>query len=166
MKRYSIQKKTSSDGLYTTAAMVEDPEGKYCEFESFDIGDYATDCIADLEADIAKAFTTIAELNGIIDKLRAPNDAYPAAEYHEDHGCVLWWRFPLEEPPWAGSELDDDFTPDYYTHWSRLQAPTPVPERARNEPRTIYPGARDGLHLPLPAPECAQADSEKVEVKP
>lgn len=27
----------------------------------------------------------------------------PIAEYHEDMGSVLWWKFPIEEPPYVGS---------------------------------------------------------------
>src|SRR5436305_1074712 len=27
------------------------------------------------------------------------------AEYHEDMGDVLWWKFPIEEPPYVGSPL-------------------------------------------------------------
>lgn len=33
----------------------------------------------------------------------------PFADWHEDHGCCLWWRQPIEEPPWAGSPLDSDW---------------------------------------------------------
>lgn len=45
----------------------------------------------------------------------------PIDEWHEDHGAALWWRFPIVEPPYSGTPLDDDF-PDYLTHWS------PIPE--------------------------------------
>ena len=31
--------------------------------------------------------------------------ARPIAEYHEDMGDVLWWKFPIEEPPYVGSPL-------------------------------------------------------------
>ena len=33
----------------------------------------------------------------------------PYAEWHEDHGSVLWWTFPVEEPPYVGSPLDVGF---------------------------------------------------------
>lgn len=32
--------------------------------------------------------------------------ARPLAEYHEDMGDVLWWAFPIDEPPYLGSPLD------------------------------------------------------------
>ncbi|HZV56133.1 MAG TPA: hypothetical protein VFF89_00530 [Sphingobium sp.] len=28
------------------------------------------------------------------------------ADWHEDHGAVLWWRFPIEEPPYIGGPTD------------------------------------------------------------
>lgn len=34
----------------------------------------------------------------------------PFAEWHEDHGSVLWWRFPIAEPPYVGNPLDLGFT--------------------------------------------------------
>jgi len=43
-------------------------------------------------------------------------------EYHEDFGAVLWWRFPVVEPPYVGSPLDDDF-PNYVTHWTCIAIP-------------------------------------------
>lgn len=41
-------------------------------------------------------------------------------DYHEDYGSVLFWKVPIEEPPYVGTMLDDDFPKDYYTHWSPL----------------------------------------------
>ena len=32
--------------------------------------------------------------------------ARPISEYHEDYGPVLWWKFPVDEPPYIGSPLD------------------------------------------------------------
>lgn len=32
--------------------------------------------------------------------------ARPAEEWHEDIGDVLWWIFPVKEPPYVGSPLD------------------------------------------------------------
>lgn len=53
--------------------------------------------------------------------------ARPIDQWHEDHGPALWWRFPIEEPPYSGTPLDDDW-PGYHTHWS------PIPEvRAADE---------------------------------
>jgi len=47
----------------------------------------------------------------------------PADEWSEDDGDVLWWRLPVEEPPYVGSPLCDDWLPGYYTHFTRLQVP-------------------------------------------
>lgn len=32
--------------------------------------------------------------------------ARPRSEYHEDMGNVLWWKFPVTEPPYVGMPLD------------------------------------------------------------
>lgn len=45
------------------------------------------------------------------------------ADYHEDHGPVLWWVFPVTEPPYVGSPLDLDW-PGYHTHWTLLDIPS------------------------------------------
>lgn len=70
-------------------------------------------------------------------------------EWHEDDGNVLWWRFPIEEPPYVGSPLDCGHTvevhvgdagravhrfqvggwPGYHTHWTRIPQPA-SPESA------------------------------------
>lgn len=47
----------------------------------------------------------------------------PAEEWNEDDGDVIWWRLPVEEPPYIGSPLCDDFTFGYYTHFTRLIMP-------------------------------------------
>ena len=49
--------------------------------------------------------------------------AYPPCDWHEDMGPVLWWRAPIEEPPYCGTPLDHCFTEDYYTHFSKLVVP-------------------------------------------
>lgn len=48
--------------------------------------------------------------------------ARPASEYHEDMGDVLWWKFPVEEPPYCGSPLDVNW-PGYHTHFTPLVVP-------------------------------------------
>jgi hypothetical protein len=30
-------------------------------------------------------------------------------DWHEDHGCGLWWREPVSEPPYAGAPGDSDW---------------------------------------------------------
>ena len=45
--------------------------------------------------------------------------------WHEDDGAVLWWKFPITEPPYAGTPLDDDF-PDYVTHYTTIPLPISI----------------------------------------
>lgn len=47
--------------------------------------------------------------------LREATEPKPFAEWHEDYGySVLWWRVPVQEPPYLGSPDDEDwpFTDD------------------------------------------------------
>lgn len=48
--------------------------------------------------------------------------AKPMNEWHEDHGDVLWWTLPVEEPPYCGSPLNSDW-PGYHTHWTPIITP-------------------------------------------
>lgn len=48
---------------------------------------------------------------------REPMSARPLSEYHEDHGPVVWWSFPVCEPAWIGTPTDSDW-PGYHTHWT------------------------------------------------
>lgn len=43
--------------------------------------------------------------------IEVANLMYPRtlAEWHEDMGPKLWWTFPIEEPPYCGSPLDEDW---------------------------------------------------------
>lgn len=79
-------------------------------------------------------------------------EARPLSEWHEDMGDVLWWRFPIVEPPYVGTPLDIGRTievnarsfrvdktmlvniggwPGYHTHWTPISVPSvpasPVP---------------------------------------
>ena len=61
----------------------------------------------------------------------------PLAEWHEDNGAALWWNFPIDEPPWCGQPIDDDW-PHYHTHWTPLVLPDapgvpPTNETKENE---------------------------------
>jgi hypothetical protein len=57
--------------------------------------------------------------------------ARPLSDWCEECGSVLWWRFPIMEPPWVGTPLDSDWpTVDedgqeqaYYTHWTSVPLP-------------------------------------------
>lgn len=50
--------------------------------------------------------------------------ARPIEEWGEDYGDVLWWKFPIEEPPYVGSPLDEKW-PAYHTHWTPIMMPQP-----------------------------------------
>jgi hypothetical protein len=50
--------------------------------------------------------------------------ARPGEEYHEDMGNMLWWKFPINEPPYAGRPGDTDW-PGYHTHFTPIPIPTP-----------------------------------------
>lgn len=50
--------------------------------------------------------------------------ARPLEEWGEDYGDVLWWKFPIEEPPYVGSPLDEKW-PAYHTHWTPIVLPQP-----------------------------------------
>lgn len=69
-------------------------------------------------------------IDGMIAERCAKQDAEmprPLADWHEDDGAVVWWRFLVDEPAWIGTPLDDDW-PGYHTHWT----PHPkLPERER-----------------------------------
>lgn len=64
---------------------------------------------------------------------KTKSTARPISEWHEDHGPVLWWRFPVTEPPYAGTPLDDDFYPDYYTHWTTIEVPVDPDEEDEDD---------------------------------
>ena len=49
--------------------------------------------------------------------------ARPIEEWNEDFGDVLWWKFPIEEPPYVGSPLDEKWS-GYHTHWTFIPIPT------------------------------------------
>jgi hypothetical protein len=38
--------------------------------------------------------------------MTAKPSARPISEYHEDMGSVLWWKFPVTEPPYVGGPTD------------------------------------------------------------
>lgn len=69
----------------------------------------------------ADAADEIDRLRAKVESLQA--DARPLDEWHEDVGNVLWWRFPINEPPYVGSPLDSDW-PGYHTHWTPIICPS------------------------------------------
>lgn len=55
--------------------------------------------------------------------LKEANELTPEEEWHEDDGNVIWWKLPINEPPYVGTPLDSDFEEGYYTHFTRLIEP-------------------------------------------
>ena len=53
-----------------------------------------------------------------------------AEHWHEDIGPVLWWNFPVEEPPYCGTPLDERF-PKYKTHFTTIDMPTEIEQPKR-----------------------------------
>lgn len=59
-------------------------------------------------------------IDGMIAERCAKQDAEmprPLADWHEDDGAVVWWRFLVDEPAWIGTPLDEDWPGDH-THWT------------------------------------------------
>lgn len=58
--------------------------------------------------------------------------ARPIEEWHEDMGCVIWWEFPISEPPHCGTPMDIDW-PGYHTHWTPIVIPAAPKEGTQND---------------------------------
>jgi hypothetical protein len=63
-----------------------------------------------------------------------------AKHWDEDLGDCLWWDFPVEEPPYCGTPLDDDF-PKYKTHFTELHIPDEVEEEPKYYIRLTIPNS-------------------------
>jgi len=63
--------------------------------------------------------------------IAVPKYARHIDEWHEDMGPVLWWRDPIEEPPYVGTPLDTYFD-DSYLWWSPIDIPE-IPESETQE---------------------------------
>ncbi|TKN13475.1 DUF1642 domain-containing protein [Enterococcus sp. VV15] len=63
-----------------------------------------------------------------------------AKHWDEDLGDCLWWDFPVEEPPYCGTPLDDDF-PKYKTHFTELHIPDEVEKEPLYHVKLTIPGA-------------------------
>lgn len=62
----------------------------------------------------------------------------PIQHYHEDMHDVLWWRFPVEEPPYCGTPNDSDW-PGYHTHFTHITVPPNPPECSHDKPAKEAP---------------------------
>ncbi|APB77406.1 hypothetical protein PPYC2_21730 [Paenibacillus polymyxa] len=63
-----------------------------------------------------------AELERMRKEIEVSRTPRPLDEWGEDYGDVLWWKFPIVEPPYCGTPLDADW-PDYHTHWTPITIP-------------------------------------------
>lgn len=70
--------------------------------------------------DLRTLLAHTADYDALKGRLEGLTRLRPDREWREDHGFVLWWRLPIEEPPYVGSPICDDWIEDYYTHWSPL----------------------------------------------
>ena len=80
---------------------------------------------------------------------------YPADDWHDELSDVLWWRFPIVEPPYVGSPLDTDWDYDAgythfqkwdYRHYDEKKAPAcsgKCPTCEKTEPAAVNP-----YHIP------------------
>ena len=57
-------------------------------------------------------------------------EAHLAEHWNEDIGDVLWWNFPVEEPPYCGTPLDEHF-PNYKTHFTTIDMPNEIEKPKR-----------------------------------
>lgn len=87
----------------------------------------------------ARATTFMSAIN-IVEQLDEPKKvkARLAKHWDEDLGDCLWWDFPVEEPPYCGTPLDDDF-PKYKTHFTELH----IPDEVEQEPKWIVKDTRN-----------------------
>ena len=77
-------------------------------------------------------FAGLGIAKSVLTKLEEPQKviAQLSEKWHEDIGPVLWWDFPVEEPPYCGTPLDDDF-PKYKTHFTELHIPDEVEQEQK-----------------------------------
>lgn len=79
------------------------------------------------EADLARE----KERNRALDEiLKMWTIARPLSEYHEDMGCALWFKYPIDEPPYVGDPNCCNW-PGYHTYFIQLRNEMiPVPKEA------------------------------------
>ena len=65
--------------------------------------------------------------NAELGEIKIFNVPQPIENWSEDDGNCLWYKFPIEEPPYCGTPLDSEWEEndydDYYTHFTRLTIP-------------------------------------------
>lgn len=73
-----------------------------------------------MQTEVETLRAALAESQAEVERLKNPK---PLDEWHEDMGPMIWWRFPIKEPPYCGSPLDEDWTDDYFTHFTPIPKP-------------------------------------------
>lgn len=77
-------------------------------------------------------YTGIMIAKTYVDRLDEPQtekvEAHLAEHWNEDIGDVLWWDFPVEEPPYCGTPLDEHF-PNYKTHFTTIDMPNEIEQQ-------------------------------------
>jgi len=68
----------------------------------------------------AEAVYRHSEVHPLFHELLKPYVVYPATAYDEEFGDVLWWNFPVCEPPHLGSPCDTQWPGDKWTHFSLM----------------------------------------------
>ena len=71
--------------------------------------------------------------------LREFTTARPLTAYHEDMGSVLWWTFPIIEPPYCGHPGDEDW-PGYHSWFTPLPLAPTFPASAIEDAMEAAPG--------------------------
>lgn len=85
----------------------------------------------------------------------------PREEWTEEDGPVMWWRFPIEEPPYVGTPNDTgrpvliETTARYHHRTGSEHRIGLVPVREDGIDQTIFVGGWPGYHThwtPIPIP--------------
>jgi hypothetical protein len=67
-------------------------------------------------------YVRASDYDALARELADAREARSYEEWHEGDGPVLWWSFPVNEPPYVGTPMDDEW-PFYHTHWTRIVVP-------------------------------------------
>lgn len=67
-------------------------------------------------------FFTYSTAVGMLGVYEQANTLRAIEEWHEDDGNCLWWNLPINEPPYCGTPLDENF-PEYKTHYTEVILP-------------------------------------------
>jgi len=106
--------------------------------------------LTDIVSDQEKVANQLADELNLVKDLKQPR---PLAEYREDMGPVLWWKFPIEEPPYVGTPSDLGFSVYVDVTLSRQYDGEVEPDNNDLPPKRFTVGGWPGYHThftPLP----------------